>query len=346
MSLVQEKIVGINIGTEKISAVKIGKGIITSAGWANVPDGVIKQSRIESKELLTNTIKELKKKASIRNGKCALCLSSQDTIIRHIYLPEMNPDQVYQNVISDITAYLPVNPERFNIDYRIQEVIAKETVQYKVMVVATPRESVAGYVECLKAAGLDVKYVDTIENGYEKLLRYLHSKSNTAVENFAIIDFGATKTNVIVYKNGGFFVNGIFSTGANTIVNALREKLSLDKRAVEKILYSHEIQNQGSSIDTNMEQVTQFLDSVGLDIVRVLDFYQSRNSQNPIGAVYLGGSLSKIAGICEYLSSQLKLPVNSLYKMTDFMYKNTSFQTDSVDYCGAIGVTFRDVTNK
>jgi type IV pilus assembly protein PilM len=127
LSLIIKNIIGLDIGAERIKIVKSGHGAIRKAGWAVVPEGVIKQSRIESKELLTETIKSIKKNARIGNGSCALCLSGSETIIRHITLPQMNQDQIYQNVIREISGYLPANQERYNIDYRVQEVYPRRS---------------------------------------------------------------------------------------------------------------------------------------------------------------------------------------------------------------------------
>ncbi len=346
MSFAQQNIVGIDIGTERIKMVKARKGAASlRAVSAIVPEGVIKQSKIESKELLTDAIKALKKSGHIRNSDCALCISSQDTIIRHFSLPRMNEKQIYQNVVDEISGYLPVNTDRFNIDYRIQEVIgAGDETKYKVMVVAVPREIVAGYIECLHKAGLNVKYVDVAENGYEKIMRYLHAKGSSAdVKNYSIIDLGATKTTVSVYKDDNFFVNHLINTGSNQLVQSICEKTALDRKAVEKLLSKPDIFDSTEKPDDISPFIKKYLDNTLQDARKVFDFYRNRNNQGSIGAAYLVGGLSLLTGVTGYISTQLGLPVDTLAKMTGFMFKDNTAQPGSTDFSGAIGVTFREV---
>jgi Tfp pilus assembly PilM family ATPase len=149
----------------------------------------------------------------------------------------MDEAQIRQNVLDELTAYLPVNTDRFHIDYRIQEIIGNgEQAQYKVMVVAVPRDIVSGYLECLQDAGFKVRYVDVAENCYEKLMRFTRGQGDGAGQDWAVIDLGASRTAVSVYKNGGFFVNHLLPVGAGAMMQELCQKTGVDRRATEKQL--------------------------------------------------------------------------------------------------------------
>ena len=91
MPLVQKKLIGIEIGAERIKIIKGRKGTVTRAASAPLPEGVIRQSKVESKQLLSSAIKKLKKKARVGGGECVLCLNGAETIIRHVYLPRDEP---------------------------------------------------------------------------------------------------------------------------------------------------------------------------------------------------------------------------------------------------------------
>ena len=254
----------------------------------------------------------------------------------------MNPQQVYQNVVNEISSYLPVNPERFTIDYRIQNVLAKENaVQYQVMVAASPRETVAGYIECARAAGLKVKYVDIPENSFEKLLRYLRTKGLDISANFVVAECGETRVNVAVYRDGDFFVSRVFASGTETLVAALQEKAGGDRGSAEKLLFGRGAAPKDGA-DESGPLIARFLEGVAGDIIKVLDFYQERNGNHPVGAVYLAGSLAKLPGACAALSSLLKLPVSALPQLSDFMYKKKVSRGEPVDFSGLVGATFRE----
>jgi type IV pilus assembly protein PilM len=185
-----------------------------------------------------------------------------------------------------------------------------------------------------------------VENAYEKLFRHLQSKGSVPEGSFAVADIGATKTNVIIYKNSNFFVNRIITSGTGALFDQLQEKLSADKKELEKLLNSRGILSQEEKNDAAGQIITKYLDIISAHITKLIDFYQSRNVQDPIGAVYLTGGLSKLAGVSEYLSLQLNLPVNALSKLTGFLHKNPKSQSDPVDYSGAIGATMREVNKK
>ncbi len=348
MSIAQEHIIGVDIGSEYIKIVQTSGGTVKIAGWAPVPEGVVKQSKIESAEVLSAAIQRLKKQYKIPNGKCVLCLSNPDTVIRHLRLPEMNQNQIYENVVSEIAGFLPVSQDKYNIDYRILEVIQGEAAQLQVMVVATPRETVSDYIECLKSAGLTVKYVDIAENSYEKLLRYMKFKKIINSNNFAVIELGTSKNNIIIYKNGVFFLNQMSVTGIMSLRSSLQHELSIDLKTADKLLKSSiSAWNGKAAGGAEISVINRHFSGLASDILKVFDFYDGRNRENPITDVYIAGGLSLVPGVGEFLSEQLRLPVSTLSRLSSFMYKKPqTLLKDPFDYSAALGATFREVSKK
>ena len=345
MPLKQQNIVSINPGIKNLKMVQgNGKGQIVRAALYDMPAGVINQMKVESPELLASTIKMAAKEARFKPGKCILCLSGSGIIIRHLVFPYMNDAQLYHNVLNEISGYLPVDPDKFSIDYQIQEIVeAEESTRIKVMVVAIQKEILQTYMSALKLAGYKVTTIDIAENAREKLIRSATLKGKSVDAHYCVIDFGASSTSISAYFEGRFFVNKIVSTGGDRLAEIISQNRDVDMLAAESMKtegdYLYDVSDPESQI-----AITTLVDQWIFEATRVIDYFRSRNNQAEIQRIYLCGGGSRMKGLKKYFEEHLEVPVDDFDSFVAPMLTKKNQDLKIPYFVDAIGATYREVT--
>jgi type IV pilus assembly protein PilM len=325
----------VDVGTSAVKLVHCAGARNWKAGMALLPDGVMAGNQINSVKLLAGTVKKAMAAAHIGRGSATLCLSGNDVIIRHTVLPRMNAEQLKQNVVDEISGYLAVDPAMYSIDYKIQEVLTEgAAVQYKVMIVAVPKNIIAPYVHALKQAGLRVVSVDVAANAREKLVNYLLGRSG----NFAIIDMGMGSSVVDTYLNGRFFVCMTSTAGLRSASEALAKALGTDElRALEMLL--------GMDPDPACRQAaSDYADQLMYDVQRVTDYFRSRNQMTPVDQVFISGGGARIPGIVQMMQDRLNLPVRDISGLlSNVLYSKDDTGPRLSAYSAAAGAALTEV---
>jgi type IV pilus assembly protein PilM len=342
MALKNKKIIGADIGAGTIQLVNTnGRGKITHAVSLDIPEGVVSQMQISTPEILTKSIKSAKNMGRISGSSCILSLGGSNVIIRHILLPAMNDAQIYENVISEISAYLPVDTENYSIDYSIFEKDSeKSSSQIKVMVVAIPKAPLKMYMDCFKKAGIRVSAIDISENAQEKLIRYLMQSKGDPAYNFGVLDLGSETTNITTYLDGHFFVNKVAGIGGDILTADLAEVLGVDALSAET---SKRQEDYFSSYSPAQRVVTQYADQIIFEANRVLDYFRNRNNRESIDKVFICGGGSLLPGLAEYLQKNLDIEIESLEDLMAPMFLKPPASSNYSSFAAAAGATFREV---
>ena len=95
-------------------------------------------------------------------------------IIRHVNLPKLPEKQLHQNVFLEMGSYLPVDSEKYTMDYKIvEEFVQDGNPMYRIMVATVNKNIIERFSYALRKAGFALKFLDANENVQEKFLRSL-----------------------------------------------------------------------------------------------------------------------------------------------------------------------------
>ncbi|MHB1454468.1 MAG: pilus assembly protein PilM [Saccharofermentanales bacterium] len=343
MGIVQKNLIGIEIGAKNVKMVKLNaKGKVTNFAYMDLPDNVILNGRVESRQMLTETLKLAKKKLDVSFKDCVLCLDNTDVIIRQITIPQMEEEYIRKNIALELSGFLPVSADRYVIDYIIADKIDTEPKQYQLLVYAVPSDVVQVYATCIKAAGFTLRYVDIMENAYEKLHKMLRKTKDTGEKNFACLYIDNNKASISVFGNGRFFINKTIDNGIVKMCKEIAEKTSRSAEIVRNLIFTNDILTAGDAFTVERTVIERNLKDISIDVMRVVDYFKSRNPESTIGVVYLSGGFSHISGIQKYLQNLLGIPVIIVSDYLDTMFKEPPTKNNGVDYTNAIAVTLRE----
>lgn len=282
MGVRHQKIVAVDVGQHSLNMVLgNGQGLITKAASVRLPDGVITTTRVNSTEMLTAALQEAKSLSKISERNSVLCIGGREVIIRYFTFPKMNDLHLRENIISELSPYLPFSADNYTIDFAIKSIKQEgKNIEYNVMVVAVHNEVVLPYVEAFRNAGLRLSRIDIRDNCYEKLFLALSTRNFRARKNFGVIDVGAGTTTTSAYSDGMFFINNTNNIGGNYFRDSIGELYGIDSiRAEEKKLEVSKL-NYSQQDKEVIDTMNIFFEKLVADATRVFEFYKTKNDKN------------------------------------------------------------------
>lgn len=344
MAIVQKNLVGIDIGTKNIKMVKVNsKGKVTNFTYVDLPEKIITNGRIESKQMLIETLRLARKKLGTSFSECVLSISCPDIVIRQITIPQMQEAFIIKNVVLELSGFLPMSADRYILDYIITDAIETEDKKlYQLLVFAIPTEIAEAYVYCLKSAGFKTKCIDIMENSYEKLYKMLKQKNYITSENFACLYIDNSKASVSIYGNGKFFINKIIDTGLNRVIEDIAAKTSKPVDVVRKSLFTNDVLTFGETFVVEKSIVENYAREVSYEINRVIDYFKSRNKSESLDTIFLSGGFTHIKGVESYFEEIIGVPVYLSSKYLESMFKIPPIRNNGIDYTSAMAITLRE----
>ena len=309
----QTATISIDIGHSNLKMVQTASdGRITRFVVHKMPEGCVEDVNILSEDALIHSLKTARRTAHLTAGKCNLVLSGNDIIIRHFTLPLLPEDELYQNILNEISGYLPVDPDKYCVDYKIAGTVQEDGVDmYRVLVTTAHRRIVASYKKVLRYAGFSIHVIDTCENTIEKLLcsRFERDGAFNADEGICVIDFGTVHTRVHLYYNGRFYVSNVIKRAGQDISEAISQTAGKDILTAETMKRENDFLSGTHKNADLTAAVTYEVDSQLFEITRVFDYFKNR-TKKAIGVIFIAGGGSLLPGLPEYISKHLKLPVH------------------------------------
>lgn len=343
MAIIQKNLVGIEIGTKNIKMVKVNsKGKVTHHTYIDIPEKIITNGHIESKQMLTETLKAARKKLGTGFSDCSLCFSTHDTVIRHITIPQMQDDFIQKNIILELSGFLPMNPEMYAIDYILTDSIeTEEKKALQFLVYAIPADIIKMYAQCLKDAGFKLKYIDIIENAYGKLHKLLKESFKVKESNFAFLYIDNSKAAISIYGNDKLFINKNLDAGVSKICEDIAAKTGKPLEFIMKSIYTDDIFESEDLFAVEASIIQDYIKEVTYEASRVIDYFKNQNKESTLEAVYFAGGFSHIKGIQSYFAETLGMPVVLTSKFLDPMFDHTP-DKKGIDYTNAIAITLRE----
>ncbi len=312
MPIKQAPTVTIDIGHSYLKMIQTGNnGQIAKFVVHKMPDGCVDDLTISSEETLIASLKKAKKASRMSQGKCNLVLSGSDIIIRHFTLPKLSEDDLYNNVLHEMSGYLPVDPEKYYVDFKIADTVVEEGVEmYKVLVTTASKRVINGYRKALKSAGFVPKVIDTSENAFEKLLRYNNqvNKDFNIDGGICVLDLGTKYTRANLYNNGAYYVSNVLKRSSQSITEVIAKVAKKDILTSETLKRKNNFLNGTHENEELSKAVKYEVDSLLFEISRVFDYFRNR-TKSSINKIYISGGGSLLLGLKEYLEMHIGVPV-------------------------------------
>lgn len=320
--------VGLDVGTSAVRAVEVGPGNqpnVTKFGQVLLPRGAVRDGIVEDPAAVAAAINTLWRRVGFAARTVRIGVANKDVVTRKLQFPSMPRDEIEGAIRLQAQDQMPIPLADAVIDFELaDEYIGPEgQALIHVFVVAAQRGMVDALLEAIRIAKLRPAVLEF--NAYP-LVRSLAADALLSASSEAIVDIGASVTNVVVQQAGKVRFVRSLDVGGDDFTETVSATLNVDWEEAESLKHS-----AGSALAIRLapggaEKPTDE-DDTGDDVMRAvealvpqaqrfveeirgsLDYYNTTPDALPVGRLVVVGGGSLLGGLLDRLAASLRVDV-------------------------------------
>ena len=344
------EIIGLDIGSHSIKLIGLrttSKGpFLTCLGMKEIPPNTDK----EDVNVYSETLKALVKEVGLKTKKMNLVVSGSGVQIKRISVPSLPKAELKEAVRWEMKNYVPFPVETAEIDfYTVSEYVEDNVKKLDLMVVACPKDLIDRTLSIAERAGLQPIHLSVAPFAlWNTLLTWDRIKRE---ETVALIDLGAEKTGIYLFKGGALLFSREVTPAGADITRAIVEGMGSEGKTnalferAEEIKREMEIPSEPSPEGTRGKSpslskisflVRPVLERLSTEIGRSLDYYKSQFNDEPIDKLLLTGGGANLRNMVSYLARELRLPVEHFNPLVEILFDPRSVDTQLLKQMGSV----------
>ncbi|HEX3170532.1 MAG TPA: pilus assembly protein PilM, partial [Burkholderiales bacterium] len=272
-----------------------------------------------------------------------LALPSAAVITKKIVVPAgQMENELELQVETEANQYIPFALDEVNLDFQVIGPAPNSPDDVEVLIAASRKEKIEDRVAAAESAGLKAMVVDiesfAIQTAFELIERAL--PDNGKDQNIAIVDVGTTMMNLNVLRNGQSIYMREQPFGGNTLTQEIQRAFGMSPEEAEAAK-----RTGGLPDNYDVEVLAPFMDTLGLEVARALQFFFTSTQFNQVNHILLAGGCAAIPGIDEVVtrrtsvSSMVANPFANMALSSKIRPKNLA--TDAPSLMVACGLAMR-----
>ncbi|MEN6520132.1 MAG: type IV pilus assembly protein PilM [Armatimonadota bacterium] len=318
----KDTIVGIDIGNSHIKAIELepfGTGYrLVNAALQVTPLDSCRDGVITNTLDVAQSIKTLLRSANIRSTGAVAAITGSQVIVRQVQLPKMSEANLRKSIKFEAAKYVSASMDDSVVEFEILGDI-EGTDQMNVMLVAAPKDLVESRVNVLEAAGIEPVAIDVEAFAIIRALVESDTNNGLASATAALIDMGASHTDVNIVSNGAFALTRSIPIAGDSFTNAIKTLTGYSYDDAERLKFEMAMQDSIDKLSTQEVEskcwrvVQPLLDELLREIRRSIHYYQSQfpegAEQASVSQIVLTGGTARMPGMAAYVASKLNIPV-------------------------------------
>ncbi|HEY3267770.1 MAG TPA: type IV pilus assembly protein PilM [Armatimonadota bacterium] len=317
------KTLGVDIGTHSIKVAEIAetkRGVeLGLVGIAPTPPGSVTEAGIMDSAAAAGALRALLDATGIQTVDAVGAISGPSIIVRQIKMGRL-PEATLRKIIAwEAKKYISFPIEDSVVECQI---LADDEsllpTEMNVMLAAAPRPLVESYANLLEQAGLEPLALDV--GSFATMRALIDTAPDPAIfhQTVAVVDSGASYTDVNIVKDGRSVFTRTIGTAGNALTGAIVAALGCDADEADRVKMSMDVTQATADrgllrTDKVAGAVVPLLEEVVKEIRRSINFYQSQfpegSRDGQVDRLILSGGTGKLKGLGVYLHAILDLPV-------------------------------------
>lgn len=306
-----------------------------------ISTGIIKNGEIKNKEDLTRVLTSLRIKYGLNFVRVSL--PEETAYIFQCVIPSSEKEQMLNSIEFQLEENVPISPSEAIFDYDIISYVdAKDSVEVSVTVF--PKSIIMDYKNVISAAGLTPIFFELEGQAIADAVI-----SNGDTNTYMIVDFGRTKSELVIVRNGVVSFTSIIEVGGDELTKAVIKYFNVDEEEAQNIKREQRFINNKKNrglYNSLMTTISAFKDELSRHYLYWNTKGNStKNKNHIISKIILCGGNANISGLPEYLSSSMKIPVERANVWANvFSYEDYIPEIDyvkSLSYATAIGLALK-----
>ncbi|HOE67871.1 MAG TPA: type IV pilus assembly protein PilM, partial [Candidatus Hydrogenedentes bacterium] len=254
------------------------------------------------------TLAALLKETKNRTRKVVFGVPGQSVFVRTRPLPPVPEHKVTQIVRYEIQQQIPFGLDQIALDYQVLS--RTEAGGYDVLMAAIKVDVVDKWLDAVREAKRQIDIVDVCPFAAYNWLKYTGEFGEQG-ESVALIDLGATTTDIVIEREGQFrFVRSV-NLGGNDVTAALANAFGTTFYEAEKLKRERGFAPTGDAQHDGKggQVIGDVLGRLVGEIARSFSFFRSQPGGGPVTRVVVTGGGACLRNMIPYLERQLAMEV-------------------------------------
>ncbi|MGH9748668.1 MAG: type IV pilus assembly protein PilM [Candidatus Polarisedimenticolia bacterium] len=307
-------LVGLDIGSSAVKIVELkelgkGKGYqLLNVALERLSPEAIVDGAIMDAGLVIDTVQRAFAARKIKASDVAIALSGHSVIIKKIAIPATSEEELAEVIPWEAEQYIPFDVQDVNLAYQVLKGATAGEGNMDVLLVAAKKDKINDYTSVVSQSGKNPVVVDVdvfaLQNCFE--MNY----DTDPMMAVALINIGASTTNVAILKGTTSIFWRDISVGGNHYNDAIRKELNLSFEQAEALKRGEEV--DGIPVENVTPIMASVNDFLGAEIQKTLDFFKNTTPGENIERIVVAGGSSRVPHLREALGERFGVPVEPL----------------------------------
>ena len=315
---------------------KVKKPKVYKVLTVETPEGVVVDGMLQPTQEYADHLVNALGTNGIRTKKVIFTISSTRVASREVQIPNVKASKIEALVKTNANDYFPVDLTQYEIGHYLAGGLTEEG-KLRVMALAVPKALLNSYYQLAQMCGWEVECFDYSSNSLYQILRDEKSEKVTMMikidENSTIVTV-LSAGKVLLQRTVAYGVQDAIETMIASGAYAVNDPMSAVERFQKKTCLNRVLhqgdkiweENAGrwededagnAEVTAARQKITSSLEPLIVGVSRVIDFYDSRNSNTPIERTYVTGLGGSFSGMSKLFTNCLERKVHTLSDMED-----------------------------
>lgn len=315
---------------------KVKKPKVYKVLTVETPEGVVVDGMLQPTQEYADHLVNALGTNGIRTKRVIFTISSTRVASREVQIPNVKANKIEALVKTNANDYFPVDLTQYEIGHYLAGGLTEDG-KLRVMALAVPKALLNSYYQLAQMCGWEVECFDYSSNSLYQILRDEKTETVTMMikidENNTIVTV-LSAGKVLLQRTVAYGVQDAIETMITSGVYAVNDPMSAVERFQKKTCLNRVLhqgdklweENAGRWEDEDAgnvevtaarQKITSSLEPLIVGVSRVIDFYDSRNGDNPIQKTFVTGLGGSFSGMSKLFTNCLERKVHTLSDMED-----------------------------
>lgn len=302
---------GIDISDFSLKIIKLEKrgGFLSLASFGEkaIKPGIVQEGEIKNSQALVEILREAYKEVQgkkLTTKYVVVSLPEEKAFLQVIQMPKMKEEELKKAVRFEAENYVPLPIDKVYLDSQIVVPVVNHLDHLDALITALPQKTVDPYVIALRQSGLKPLVLEMESQAISRAL----IKGGRTLKPVLLIDLGASNTRISIFAGNSLRFTSSISFSCRKLTEVIAEAAQITFEKAEKLKIKTGLGEQ--------EILKPTLAELAVEIEKHIEYYQSYSAHEHLASagkgvdkIILSGGGANLKGLSDFLSVQLKLPV-------------------------------------
>lgn len=338
---------------------KVKKPRVYKCLSVRTPENTIADGILQPSQEFADSIMSAVCGKGIKTRKTIFSISSARIASREVQIPSVKSSKIESIIKANAADYFPIDLQQYEVGYHLLE-SGEQNSPRKVMALAVPHALLDSYYRLAEMCGMEIVAFDYSSNSLYQII-----KSECGEEVTMVLKVDETSTIVAILREGKILMQRTVAYGVEEAIESVisaraydayeyGEAVSLLRKETcinhvlspgdavwQKEFEVAEIEDE--AVETARQGVTSALGSLIGSIVRVVDYYNSRNTQFPVKSALVTGLGGDFKGMGKLLENCLEMQVTVLNQIEEISFTRNVKDVSFGEYIACLGAVISPV---